>query len=224
MNITNDEIMRYLKTTDTAPGGRTSLLVEEIVCLFKKNITPKSVYGIYDCIVDSSSVTIDRMTITSASLAKHLIDCSRAVLLAATLGANTDTLIRKYSIQDMEKTLIAQSVSTAMIEAYIDEIENDLLQLNELNGFFKVTRFSPGYGDFDITYQKDILKLLDTSRIGLSLTDGLMLIPSKSITAVIGFSQEQNQAPLKCSASERCAPKRCTSCADTNCVFREAAQ
>ena len=219
MEVTNSGIMRYMKTGDTIPDERTSILIEEIVCLFKKNITPKSLYSIYNCKTDSATVTLGAMTITSLNLAKHLEGCRFAALLAATLGTNSDTLIRKYSIQDMEKTLVAQAVSTAMIESYIDEIENDLLQTHELKGLHPVTRYSPGYGDFDITCQKDILKLLDASRIGLSLTDGFMLIPSKSITAVIGFTEEQKQASSKCGKPELCA-----SCADANCVFREAAQ
>jgi len=217
MEITNSDIMRYMKTGKTIPDERTLLLIEEIVCLFKKNIIPKSVYSIYNCKIDSAKITIGGMTITSLNLAKHLEGCRHAVLLAATLGANSDTLIRKYSIQDMEKTLIAQAVSTAMIEAYCDEIENDLLQTHELKGLHPVTRYSPGYGDFDITCQKDILKLLDAPRIGLSLTDGFMLIPSKSITAVIGFTEEQKNASSKCNIHEQCA-----SCPDKNCAFREA--
>jgi len=218
MNVTKTEIMRYLKTKDVIYDDRNSAQIEEIICIFKDNIIPKSVYGIYSCEAGPASVTMGGITITSANLAKHLEGCRFAALLAATLGANADTLIRKYSIQNMAKTLIAQSVSTAMIESYCDEIEKDLLQLNELNGLYPVARFSPGYGDFDITCQKDILRLLDTSRIGLSLTDGFMLIPSKSITAVIGFTEERKQASLKHGANDKCA-----SCADKNCVFRKEA-
>ena len=52
-------------------------------------------------------------------------------------------------------------------------------------------RFSPGYGDFDLKYQKDILEYLDANKkIGISLTDSLMMIPTKSITAIIGIKRE----------------------------------
>ena len=53
-------------------------------------------------------------------------------------------------------------------------------------------RFSPGYGDFDIVYQKDIFAILDCpKRIGLTLNSSLMMSPSKSVTAIIGFKREE---------------------------------
>ena len=201
-----------------------SPLTGELVCLLKENITPKSVYWIYECKVDSSTVSFGGMTVSSHSLAGHLKGCRRIVLLAATLGTSADMLIRKYSVQDIEKALIAQGACAAMIEAYLDETEKDFSQEKELKGLFPVTRYSPGYGDFDIACQKDILNLLDAWRIGLSSTDGFMLIPSKSVTAVIGFSEEQKQ----CSQLKQCAAK-CAVCAyseDTStykkCGFRGA--
>jgi len=197
--------MRYLKTGDIDLDERFSKLTGDIFREFKENITPKNVYAIYNCKADSRSIEFGGISVSSVTLAGHLNGCSRVVLLAATLGAKADVLIRKYSVLDMEKTLIAQKVSAAMIETYIDEIQNEFLQTQELKELFPVTRYSPGYGDFDLVYQKDILNLLDASRIGLSLTDGFMLTPSKSVTAVIGFSKEQKQTLLKCGESFGCA-------------------
>ena len=51
-------------------------------------------------------------------------------------------------------------------------------------------RFSPGYGDFPLTAQRDIFAILDCpKRIGLSLNQSLLLSPTKSVTAVIGKEQ-----------------------------------
>jgi hypothetical protein len=173
--------------------------------LFSTNVVPKSVYGVWDCQIDSFTVSFGGISVKSKNLCEHLKDCERAVLLAATLGTEADTLLRRFSVQDMEKAVIAQAVCAAMIEAYCDsvtaEIESEFAQKEE-PCLYPTTRFSPGYGDLDIAHQKDILNLLNCSRIGLTLTDGFMLIPSKSVTAVIGFSREKNQSSEKC---ERCS-------------------
>jgi len=199
--INEKEVLRYLGYRGCAADGRVSSLIAELIGLFTADVIPKSVYGIWDCQIDSSTAAFGGMSVKSENLCEHLKDCRRAVLLAATLGTRADTLLRRFSVQDMEKAVIAQAVCAAMIEAYCDGIEGEILQKMELSGLYKTPRFSPGYGDFDISYQKDILKILNCSRIGLALTDGYMLIPSKSVTAVIGFSKEKNQAPEKC---ERC--------------------
>jgi 5-methyltetrahydrofolate--homocysteine methyltransferase len=57
----------------------------------------------------------------------------------------------------------------------------------ELNVNLK-PRFSPGYGDLDLSCQKDIFKLLDCSKkIGLTLNDSLLMSPTKSVTAFVGI-------------------------------------
>jgi len=165
------------------------MTLDEIESALQENIKPKSVYAVYDCAVGSNTVELGVLTIASVSLAKHLKGSVRAVLLAATLGANADVLIRKYSVQNMEKAFIAQKASVKILEAYLDESVNNLSQTNEFKKLIPARRYSPGYGDFDIKYQKDILKILDAPRIGLSLTEGFMLVPVKSVTAVIGFSE-----------------------------------
>jgi cobalamin-dependent methionine synthase I len=49
-------------------------------------------------------------------------------------------------------------------------------------------RFSPGYGDLSLSVQSDLLNVLDARRnIGLTLSDSLMMIPQKSVTAIVGL-------------------------------------
>ena len=57
-----------------------------------------------------------------------------------------------------------------------------------------VRRYSPGYGDFPLEAQRELLGILDTPRaIGVSLTDTLLMAPSKSVSAVIGVKKENQK-------------------------------
>ena len=214
MELSNKEVMRYFGYRGVAADDRTVSHITELIDLFTLNVIPKNVYGIWDCQIASSDVTLGGINVHSQNLAQHLEGCHRVVLLAATLGTEADTLIRRFSVQDMEKAVIAQAVCAAMIEAYCDTIEGELAQKPEFDGLYPTARFSPGYGDFDIVHQKDILSILNSGRIGLTLTEGYMLIPSKSVTAIIGFAREK-----KCAAQDR---GKCERCADTQCRFRKA--
>jgi len=223
MEIPINEVMRYLGYRGAEPDERISGLVKELCAVFASGAEPKSVYGIWDCNVDSFSVTFNGFTVNSENLARHLTGCRRAALLAATLGPGADTLIRRFSVRDMEKAAIAQAVCTVMIDSYCDELEKEIAQKPEFSGLFGTGRFSPGYGDFDIVWQKNIVKMLNCDRsIGLTLTSASMLVPSKSITAVIGYSEEKKHASGSCGASsrcERCADKQCGVL--SSCAFRE---
>jgi len=215
MKIAAREVLRYLKMGSVAADGRVSALIEELTDIFAANTVPKNVYGIWDCSINTAAmpdeVIMEGMTVKSRSLARHLTGCRSVALLAATLGIGADTLLRRYSVQDMEKAVISQAVCAAMIEAYCDEIENEIRGKPQVSGLCPTTRFSPGYGDFDLAHQKDIIGLLNCDRrIGLTLTGGYMLIPSKSVTAVIGFAKEKVH-------NER----KCRQCAEESCEFRE---
>lgn len=124
------------------------------------------------------------VTFNSRSLAKHLKDCDRLILFAATLGPEIDRIIRKYEVLSLAKASIAQAIGTAAIEAFADT-RCAILRRNY--GQIK-SRFSPGYGDFSLTYQLDFDRILNMrNTLGITLNDALLMTPSKSITAVIGI-------------------------------------
>jgi cobalamin-dependent methionine synthase I len=205
------EVLYYLgyrgAEVDERIASQIAIVLEETTA----NINAKNVFGIWNCQIESDTVTFGEMNIKSRSLACHLRGCNLAVLLAATLGIGADTLLRRYSAMDMEKALIAQAVCAAMIERYCDTVVSEASLNPRLYGLYPTMRFSPGYGDFDISWQKNMLKLLNCeNRIALTITDGYMLIPSKSVTAVIGFSKE------KTNVNEKCAV-----CSNTQCVYRK---
>jgi hypothetical protein len=204
------DVLRYLgyrgAQADERVVSQIALVTEET----QANINAKNVFGIWDCQAGLDTVTLGEVIIKSRSLACHLNGCGKAVLLAATLGTGADTLLRRYSALDMEKALIAQAVCTAMIEHYCDTVVSQAAQSPRLDGLYPVMRFSPGYGDFQISWQKDMLKLLDCEKhIAVTLTDGYMLIPSKSVTAVVGFCKEKTDANEKCAC-----------CTNTQCEYR----
>ena len=49
-------------------------------------------------------------------------------------------------------------------------------------------RFSPGYGDLPLEFQREIFRALDVPRrIGVSLGSSCLMSPSKSVTAIVGI-------------------------------------
>ena len=59
----------------------------------------------------------------------------------------------------------------------------------KLPGMFATSRFSPGYGDYPLRCQREILQYADAPRkIGVTLTAGDMMVPHKSVTALVGLA------------------------------------
>ena len=53
-------------------------------------------------------------------------------------------------------------------------------------------RFSPGYGDLPLAMQREVMDALDCGRtVGITLSDSLLMTPSKSVTAIIGMKEKE---------------------------------
>lgn len=178
------------------------------ICEELENVVrPKYVYRIYDIQVSDDLVSIGGVDIKSRRLAAHLSGCTKAAALAATLGINADTVIRRASTRGALDASAAQACGAAMIEGVCDAACEKIAAESGLN---TKPRFSAGYGDFDLAYQKDMLLLSDaTRRIGITLSDSLMMIPTKSVTAIVGLTNEK-----------ACAKGGCAQCDKKDCDFR----
>lgn len=158
-------------------------------------------------------LSIAGMKIQSRSLCRNLRDCKSAYLMAATLGIGPDRLIARASVAKMSRAVILQAAAAAMIEAWCDEVNQKIIKEAEDQGLYCRPRFSPGYGDFSLEYQKDFAQILRIQKeIGVSLTQSLLMMPSKSVTAVIGLSPVKKECALHgcevCSKAEECSFSR----------------
>ncbi len=213
MNINRKEILRYLGYRGKAADEVVTNTIEDCLNELLRTISPKCIYQIFPVTFgDSNTVTIGTITIKSKNLSQHINGCRQAAIFAATLGPRADLLIQKYNKLDMSKAVILQSCAATVIEAYCDEQQDAIQAQAENQNLYLRPRFSPGYGDFPLTYQKELLAVLDCQkRIGLTVMDSLILAPSKSVTAVIGLTEE----------ATTCHINRCMTCQAKNCPFRK---
>ena len=120
---------------------------------------------------------------------RHLAGCPEAVLLAMTLGPGVDAQIKRAGIGDVAAQAATDALASTLAEQVCDQAEEKLRALAREENLYLTGRYSPGYGDWPITVQPRIAALLDTpKRIGLYVTDTFLMLPRKSVTAVMGLS------------------------------------
>ncbi len=212
MKADRKETLRYLGYHGQEMEEQTMQMIEEVAAELEHSSMPKSIYREYGCEVTKETVTLGGLEIKSRNLAVNLKGCERAVLLAATIGRGADFMVKKYSVSNMAKAAVVQAAGAACIESYVDEIEEMIRVDAKKRGLYLRPRFSPGYGDFALDYQRDIFQILECSkRIGVTLTEGNLMMPSKSVTAVIGLTTKER---------ESCQMEKCSLCVKTDCEFR----
>ncbi len=100
-----------------------------------------------------------------------------------------------------------QAVGAKTIEDYCNRCQKKSKNRQRQKGFYVRPRYSPGYGDLSLTYQAEFLRVLEaTKKIGIVLSEGGVMIPEKSVTAVMGLSREQTRCHIE--GCESCRNKK----------------
>lgn len=209
INPPRKEILRYMYCKDE--NENEAKLIDELLPLVKKVASPKGSFAFFELVKDEISIYINGECLKSLSLFKNLRLCNMAIIFSLSLGAEIDRMITKYSVSRPSAALCINAVATAMIEEYAKIFCEEMKDLLKKENLFLRPRFSPGYADFDLKEQSIFIKLTNAQKLcGINLTDGFMMTPSKSITAIMGASEK----------NLFCANSGCEMCDKKNCEFR----
>lgn len=182
------EIFRYagVKRADDSMEELLEQCISECKDCFSYNVC----YTELPVDFDGEFIRFGGVATPSQSLKRSLGGCERVVVFAATVGIGIDRLIKKYSIVSSAKAVMLQAIGAERIESLCDAFCDDLKKEFAEKGFSLKPRFSAGYGDFPLECQREIFALLDNGRrIGVCLNSGLLMSPTKSVTAVIGIKR-----------------------------------
>jgi 5-methyltetrahydrofolate--homocysteine methyltransferase len=179
LTIDVKQVCRYLRLYGRQPGAALEERIDAMLEAALKAMRPLRTWRRFDDIFAAGGSD-------SESLRKHLAGCHAVYLVCGTIGAAFDALQRKTSATSPSDAFVLQAIGAAAIEALMDETELEIRR-ELVAGETLVSRYSPGYGDYPLSEQQRLLTILDAPRtVGVSLTDALVMAPSKSVSAVIG--------------------------------------
>ncbi|HEY8889746.1 MAG TPA: vitamin B12 dependent-methionine synthase activation domain-containing protein [Clostridium sp.] len=214
MKIDKKEVLRYLgyknQNIDNNMMDLIDICCSEIIDICKESF----VYEIFDIERKNDMIFLTGSTLVlkDTDIKNLLLNSKKCVVMAATLGSEVDSKISYYSRFNITKGLIMDACATTAIEYLCDEVQNEIMENALKDNLFITTRYSPGYGDFSIDNQSEILNVLESyKKIGLSVTENNIMLPRKSVTAFIGLSEFRS--PQK--------DKSCGNCKNINCNFRK---
>ncbi len=210
MEAAKAEVLRYLGHRNQEIGDKMEELVVECMNLIRAVATPRQIQKNFEVVIDKAGVSLAsaKILLEGKEILRHMRGCTRAVLFAATLGSEADRMIRYWESADLTKSVVLDACATQRIEEICDEIEEGVRRKAESCGMGCVSRFSPGYGDLPLEIQPKLLAALDATRkIGLTCTDTLIMVPRKSVTAIIGLGEDVRDDGVNCGDCEDCLKK-----------------
>lgn len=157
-------------------------ILEKCISEVRRASSPKASCAEIEIDICGDEVNLGGLTVQSRNLAKNLEGCGRGCIMAVTLGAGVDMLLRRKSVTSAAEHFVCDAVASAFAETAADMAEEFFL-----GNCAHRPRFSPGYGDLTLSIQRDVLGICDAEKLlGIRLSDTNLMIPTKSITAIIG--------------------------------------
>lgn len=204
ISIDREEVLRYLEYKGQDIDNNLIEIIEECRNITKDRINPRYTFRVYSIkqkykgIIELEGTNL---ILESNDLYEILKDCNECILMAATLGINIEKDIKKYSCTELTKGIIIDSCATTAIEEVCDRVQNEIENNILKNGQYLTFRYSPGYGDLSIEKNTEILTILNGQKeIGLTITNSGIMIPRKSVIAIIGISDKKaEQDKTSCS-------------------------
>jgi len=177
-------VLRYLGYTSIE---KSEAFIEQVMALFDelvKDSVPRNIYGIYDLELKDKWVSMGKGTVVFNS--GHLAGCRECAVIAVTLGLPVDKKISYYQSADMSRAVIYNACANVYVEEVLSYAADQVRK--DAKAGYNTFPFSPGYGDLGLEVQKEIIELLQTEKsIGLYVNESCLLIPEKSITAIMGL-------------------------------------
>ncbi len=133
------------------------------------------------------------VVLSGNDIASHLKGASKVALMACTLGMASEREYRRHAALSAADGAMFGACCSALVEAAANEVEAQIVSEARRIGMRTNWRYSPGYGDLPLDVQPDFLQSLDATRkLGINVTPTNMLLPVKSVTAVIGLFAEDD--------------------------------
>lgn len=211
LSIDAAETRRYAGLQKSVDFGEKNIrdACEEALLL----LNVRGIWEIYDYDCENRTVASNPpFKIVGNSIIKHLDGCERVICMAVTVGFDIEREISaKFERGEYLASILLDSAATAAVEHAADAMEKNFSAQFAKLGLKLRWRYSPGYGDWDLTAQEKLFKICGAEKIGLNLSSAMMLEPRKSITAIIGLSREN---------LSKIGRKGCSACKKLDCTSR----
>lgn len=185
------EVLRYLGYRGQELTPEVEERIDEGIAHMLEIAKPKAAWGIFSFAQpdDSGAIRLlgSSLELPGSSIVRHLDGAVSCYVLAVTVGMDVDRELKRLSATDPVAEVILDACGTVAVEQAAALCQKSIAKNAALGGFYANARFSPGYGDLPLSVQPALLATLNAQRyLGITLTKSLLMIPTKSITAIMG--------------------------------------
>ncbi len=189
-SVERSEVLRYLGYRGQELGPELEGLLDEMSQRCLESARPRYVWRVFPLTAESGQPELGGtgIVLRGRDIQKHLDRGVACAVMAATLGLEPEREMLRIGRRSTTGEIVFNAACTALIESVADVCEGEIRAYAKGRGFAAGYRYSPGYGDFPLEQQTEILGAVEAgTRLGITLTDSLLMVPKKSVSALIGL-------------------------------------
>ena len=182
------EILRYAMLPRNAQDG-ADLPLDACLAEIRGRVRCRAVWRECPLVRTEEGLDLGFAVTRSKDLGTRLSGCEAILLFCCTAGVEMDRLIARAALRSPVHGLLMHAIGAQQVEGACDALCAQLAGL--FPEYALSPRYSPGYGDLPLALQREVFAALDCERqIGVTLTNSLLMRPSKSVTAIIGMKKQ----------------------------------
>lgn len=176
----------YYRKRKSVLSPSIDALIEEEMKKAKGLIRGKGVYIILPVKSKSKDkITLKNIALKGKAIAKAMAKAKEIALFVGTIGPALEAEVnRLYQRDEYTKATILDTIGSVAADEGAEYLNSVIVEKAEKKS---TPRFSPGYGDWDLSIQKRFLEITQASKIGITCNEAFFMIPRKSVSAVIGL-------------------------------------
>lgn len=200
--VKKSEVLRYLGHRGQEIGPELDEQIDRISQMCLADAEPRYYFEVFPV---EPGPEINGVRLLGEDIKKHLAGASYCAVMAATLGFGVERAMLRLGRGSTVSEVIYNAACTALVEAVADECEAKIRAYAADRGLVTSYRYSPGYGDFPLDQQTQVLGLISAgTRLGITLTDSMLMLPRKSVSALIGLYPEELGVRRGGTSCDRC--------------------
>lgn len=203
VEINSKRLRKRVLSSRTDSSEWIDKLIQE--CLNNAKPAPAAIYEFFEAAVDKEKhvIRLAGQEFHSRFMVERFSHAEELGLMVVTVGQQVENIAEEHFCNgDALRGVIYDAIGSEYVESVADATE----KIIEDERGYCMSRFSPGYNDWDIKEQAKLFLLIDGNRISVTLNKSSLMKPEKSISAMIGLSDREI--------------KRCKNCDQNSCSFR----
>lgn len=216
VRIELSEVLRYLGyRAQKSPPTPEAMAVCRQMCEFAFELVRPAGIGLdYPAVISEQEIRIgDSLQISGARTIRRLGRISWAYLFAVTIGSKLEDEVNSlFERGEYTKSAVLDAAGSVAVESLAERVNQTVRQRAGQIGLIAGDRISPGYNDWLLEAQHSLFPLTQGDRVGISLNKSGLLVPRKSITALIGIGTNDLKQQGK---------SECSRCSLEDCQFRD---